>query len=307
MESKIALSIDVEDWYHTPLIAGSSFSKYKNVDEFFANWQGRYDYITNATLQILSILEKYSIRATFFVVADIVDRYPKIVEALRNSNHEIGCHGLHHNCAIDSKTKERLLPKEIWRNNLSLAKKTLEERFEREIYGYRAPGAYFAGWMVPILEELSFKYDSSISVNSFYNKTDMKLERISCSPYWLNKNDLSNNNADSKVLELPWSNLRIFNLFLPGAGAFFFRVFGLTFFKILIRRNLKYGDTMFYFHCLDITDEKFPLTNFRSRPFYWINKGKRTLKKLECLFEYFNNLFVPCYEIYKKNIKLLHN
>ncbi|MHC4761894.1 MAG: polysaccharide deacetylase family protein [Planctomycetota bacterium] len=298
IEPKIALSIDIEDWYHTPLITGSSFSRFKDVEAFFADWQGRYDFITDATLHVLSVLEEHQIRATFFVVADIVNNYPRIVEALRDSNHEIGCHGLHHNCAIDSKTKAALVPKEQWRSDLALSKEILEKTFGREVCGYRAPGAYFAEWMVPILEELNFKYDSSISCNSLYNKTDMRLEALSSTPYWLR-----NKERESKILELPWSTLKIFKFILPGGGAFFFRVFGLTFFKILLSRNLRHGDAMFYFHALDIVQEKFPLANFRSRPFYWVNKGEKTLRRLERLFKHFDNLFVPCYDVYERNAK----
>ena len=39
--------------------------------------------------------------ATFFVVADVVDHYPGLVESIVERGHEIGCHGLHHACKID--------------------------------------------------------------------------------------------------------------------------------------------------------------------------------------------------------------
>ena len=34
--NKIAISIDVEDWFHGPSITGSDFSFYSSIDDFFA-------------------------------------------------------------------------------------------------------------------------------------------------------------------------------------------------------------------------------------------------------------------------------
>ncbi len=44
------------------------------------------------------MLEEYDINATFFVVADVVEHYPGLVESIAERGHEIGCHGLHHAC-----------------------------------------------------------------------------------------------------------------------------------------------------------------------------------------------------------------
>ena len=49
--SRIAFSIDLDDWYHTPLVSGANFSHYNTVEDFFDNWRGRYDYITGPTHQ----------------------------------------------------------------------------------------------------------------------------------------------------------------------------------------------------------------------------------------------------------------
>lgn len=298
--NKIALSIDVEDWYHTPLVTGASFSRYKTLEEFFRDWKGKYDTITEPTLKILSLLEKYRNQATFFVVANVVQNYPEIVEALRNSNHEIGCHSLNHYSAIDSKTKQPLQSIEEWTKELYEAKKILENTFNREIIGYRAPGAYFGKWMVPLLEKAGFKYDSSIAFNSVYNKTDVVLDNIPSTPYRINSQTLGAINPDSNLIELPWANVKMIGKYIPAGGAYFFRLMGYNFYKYVINKNLKQGDTMFYFHPIDCTDDDIPLSNFKSRPFYWINKGTKTLEKIEKLFNYFGNRFTSCEEVYRK-------
>ena len=53
-----AITVDIEDWYHIPSFTGSPFSKFKNVDEFFGSWTGRYDYLTEPTIRVLEILDE---------------------------------------------------------------------------------------------------------------------------------------------------------------------------------------------------------------------------------------------------------
>jgi len=45
--------------------------------------------------RVLDMLDEYEVTATFFVVADVVDHYPGLVESIVDRGHEIGCHGLH--------------------------------------------------------------------------------------------------------------------------------------------------------------------------------------------------------------------
>lgn len=305
--NKIALSIDVEDWYHTPLVTGASFSRYKTLEEFFSDWKGNYDTITEPTLKILKLLEKYNIKATFFVVANVVQNYPEIIQSLKNSHHEIGCHSLNHYSAIDSKTKRPLQSLQDWTNELKLSKEILENTFQKEVIGYRAPGAYFGKWMIPVLEQLGFKYDSSIAYNSLYNKTDVELSDIPTTPYRLNSETLGAENPDTNLIELPWANIKLFGKNIPAGGAYFFRLMGYNFYKYTISKNLERGDTMFYFHPIDCTDADIPLSNFKSRPFYWINKGTKTLNKIEKLFSHFKGRFTSCRDIFNKYLNLNEN
>jgi hypothetical protein len=84
---------------------------------------------------------------------------------------------------------------------------------------------------------------------------------------------------------------------LPGGGAFFFRLFGARYFIKMYREHLKQGDGVFYIHSLDLSNESFPLSNFRNRPFYWVNKGDKTFRSLERLLKAFPGQFVTCQEL----------
>jgi len=48
------------------------------------------------TQQLIDILGKYHIKATFFVVGDWVDKYPESVKALSDAGHEVMNHSNHH-------------------------------------------------------------------------------------------------------------------------------------------------------------------------------------------------------------------
>lgn len=295
--SKIALSFDVEDWYHTPAITGSSFAKYKTVEDFFLNWKGEYDCLSDGFNYLINTLDKYNVKATFFIVADVIERYPAIVDSLKKSNHEIQCHSLHHTSAIDSKTKEPFQPIEQWEMELINAKKLIEKEFNIKVTGYRAPGAYFGKWMVNILEKNGFLYDSSIAYNSIYNKTDVKLTNIPTTPYLMNSVNLSNVNPNSKLIQLPWSYFKLGNFILPGGGAFFYRSLGNLYFNKVIQQCLKKGDTMFYMHPIDFSNIPIPLSNNKSRPSYWINKGNNTRIKFESFLIKYKDRLATCGEV----------
>ncbi len=298
--SKIALSFDVEDWYHTPAITGSSFSLYPSVNNFFENWKGEYDCMSDGFNFLIGLLEKHNIRATFFIVADIIDRYPHIVQALKNSNHEIACHSLHHTSAIDAKTKKSFQTPAIWEKELIQAKEKIESTFGIKVTGYRAPAAYFGKWMVKLLEKNGFQYDSSIAFNSIYNKTDVTLKNIPSSSYLINSENLSDRNADSMLVELPWSYLKTGPFILPGGGAFFYRALGNSYFNILLKQCLRKGDTMFYIHPLDFSNTDIPLKNNIARPMYWINKGDKTRKMFEKFLIHHKEKITTCGEVYSR-------
>lgn len=299
-KNKISLSFDVEDWYHTPVITGYSFSKYRTVPDFFNDWKEPYDCLTDAFVELMALLEKKNVTATFFVVADVLERYPEIVTLLKASKHEIACHSLHHQIPLNAKTKEVLQTKEQWEKELLQAKEQIESCFGRKIIGYRAPGAYFANWMVDILVNAGFKYDSSVAYNSIYNKTNVKLSNITTSSYYINPKTLDASEPASGLIELPWSYLNINGLRLPAGGAFFYRIMGNAYFKFALNQCLAKGDTMFYMHPLDFSEKPFPLHNHFKRPMYWLNKGRKSLTMMSHLIDSFEGQWATCEEIYNR-------
>ncbi|HQD27073.1 MAG TPA: polysaccharide deacetylase family protein [Methanoculleus thermophilus] len=266
-----SLTVDIEDWYHIPSVCGSTFSEFRDVDEFFEKWNGRYDYLTGTTERVLQILDQYRIPATFFVVADVIEHYPGLVESIVEHGHEIACHGLHHSCVIDSRTKKPLIAPDAFREMTARAKKDLEKVSGEKVVGYRAPNALIAGWMIDILEDLGFRYDSSVSVNSFYNKSDSALKGVSSAPYYPAHNELEPTDYRNFV-EFPWPYYDV-GLKIPTGGGPMLRFLGAHVIYRGLKQSLQRGHTVFYFHPIDISTESFPNIG-NNRPFYWIIKGE---------------------------------
>jgi peptidoglycan/xylan/chitin deacetylase (PgdA/CDA1 family) len=270
--NSLAITVDIEDWYHIPSVCGSPFSAYRDTDDFFARWGERYDYLTYPTQRVLDVLRTHDIKATFFVVADVARHYPGLIETIVENGHEIACHGLHHTCKIDPKTKKPLMDKKTFENQTRLAKNILEKIAGVPLLGYRAPNALIAGWMIDSLEDLGFRYDSSVSVNSLYNKTDSPLSGVTTHPYYPERHSLEPGPDTRSILEFPFAYYDA-GIKIPASGGPMLRFFGGTLILQGLQQSLRRGDTIFYFHPIDITRENFPSIG-NKRPLYWLIKGR---------------------------------
>jgi len=287
----VSVTIDIEDWYHIPSVSGSSFSKYKDTEDFFSKWDGRFDYLTEPTMHILDMLDELSIQATFFIVAEIVNRYPGLVKAIDAKGHEIACHGYDHRCYIDNKTRMPLHTKKFFLNQMKLAKELLKMETSQSIRGFRAPAGYVAGWMLDVIESLGFTYDSSVSSNSLYNKTDSHLRKVKRTPYYPRKGELEQG-PPRRLIELPFPYLKLGPIRIPSAGGPFLRFFGSRFILAGINQTLREGPALLYFHPLDISSARFPQSFSKQRPFYWSIKGEVIEKRIRWILTKLDSKFV---------------
>ncbi len=300
----MSVTIDIEDWYHVPAVCGSSFSKYKDTGDFFSKWNGKYDYLTEPTMQTLDMLEELDIHATFFIVAEVVNRYPGLVKAIEAKGHEIACHGYNHTCYIDARTRRPIHSREFFLKQMELAKKTLERETSQHITGFRAPAAYVTGWMVDVIESLGFKYDSSVSSNSLYNKTDSKLRGVGRMPYFPEKGGIEPG-PPRGVLEIPWPYYEIGPIRIPSAGGPFLRFLGARFILKGIKQSLRTGSSLLYFHPLDISHKKFPSEFSWRRPFYWLVKGRIVEDRIRWLLSKLDVEYVTMSEQAKRWTRML--
>ena len=114
MKKKIVLSFDLEFWYN------SEFLK-KYVPPRAEN---QPDYVLESTLPLLDLLKENGVKATFFVLGKLAEKYPTLIQKIFDEGHEIASHGYSHKSLQD--LKEENFEKEIVLTNEILKKITGE-------------------------------------------------------------------------------------------------------------------------------------------------------------------------------------
>ena len=102
----------------------------------------------------LDLLERYGVRATFFVTMEFASRMPKNVNRLVGDGHELAMHGLRHGDDYHS------IPDETTRMGLTTGRKEMERRFHSAVVGFRGPRMSRPPYHV--LQQCGFMYDSSL-------------------------------------------------------------------------------------------------------------------------------------------------
>lgn len=145
-----ALSVDVEEWYHSCWIP-------EYVDP--ARRGRQVEELDRLLPALLERLARLGARATFFVLGEVASRLPAAVRALADAGHEVACHGELHLRAND-------LSPARFRADLRVAKQRLEQLVGRQVAGYRAPEWSLRDAANPrlrIVAECGFRYDSSLA------------------------------------------------------------------------------------------------------------------------------------------------
>lgn len=281
MSNRVIVSVDVEDWYHGPTVISPKVSS-KTLESFLAGAEDAeraFRYIGSC----LDLLAAHDIKATFFWVAEYARRFEGLIKEVVARGHEVACHGLCHYSKLDSATGRNVFSAREFKARTREAKEILEGISGRKIIGYRAPNAYVSGMMIDVLEDLDFRYDSSVSVNSIYNKTDSELFGVNTAPYYPRRGGLDRGEEKRRIVEFPWPYFDIMGFKVQSAGGPFLRMFGTPLIKAGIRQSLRRGHSVFYFHPIDICVESIPLEFDFKRPLLWMVKGnvvKRRIARL---------------------------
>ena len=230
MEKTICLSFDVEDWFQV-----------ENLRTKFPpeSWDRCELRVENNTRKILDLLDKYNVKAIFFVLGWIAERKPQLVKEIHSRGHEIASHGYGHIINYE------LSRDEIF-EDIKKSKELLEGITGDKIVGYRAPNFSVTKDVIDALTALKFKYDSSyhpFSGNERYGQLGVDEKGI----FKLNES----------LIEIPmsvWKN-KFFELSIAGGG--YFRLYPYSFFRTLTSSYLKKNDYMImYFHPWEFDPEQ---------------------------------------------------
>lgn len=105
--------------------------------------------------RMLDLLDRYSIRGTFFVPGYVAEKYPGKVEAILARGHDLGHHGYLHASPVEQSADEE-------REAIEKGLKALEKIAGTRPMGYRAPSWEPTRTTFELLEEYKFVYESSL-------------------------------------------------------------------------------------------------------------------------------------------------
>ena len=288
MNKYILLTIDVEDWFQV-----ENFKPYIP----FSSWPEREIRVERNTHRILDLFDSIKLansgrlKATFFVLGWIAERFPELVKEIIKRGHEVASHGYDHHLSL-SQTPD------AFREDLVKAKEKLEDIAGTEVVGYRAPSFVLNDDVLEIIKACGYTYDASY--NSFdkhgrYGRIDLGGSE---------KFDIAYKMSDH-FFELPVSNLKIGKYVIPFGGGGYFRLMPVSVFLMGVRSIIKNeGAFVFYMHPWEI-DPGQPRVTAASRLSkfrHYVNIDK-TYDRLKLLMETFRHLkYVSCREYLEKTV-----
>jgi polysaccharide deacetylase family protein (PEP-CTERM system associated) len=272
---KSSFTVDVED--------GVSIA----MRDVFSKKTEQTDRVVTYTTQVLELLEKHDVIGTFFVLGEVGERFPDLVKEIANSGHEIGVHGYHHLQFF------RMTPAKAYQE-LSSAKKLLEDLTGEEIMGHRAPAFSITPetkWGLDVIAKAGFSYDSSI----------MPVQGNRYGWPGFSKEITTISTKEGDLTEVPMSVGSLFGKELPVCGGGYLRLFPYWFTNKMMHQIVQTRPVVVYMHPYELDTEPYPEyyfnelkkvslpTQMKMRSM-WVNR-KTIYHKLDGLLKQYS--FVP--------------
>ena len=262
------LGIDFEEWYHPELIK----NHVKNDQKIPKIFKG-IDII-------LDLLNKHNISATFFVVGEILQHDPELIDKIISNDHEIAFHTMHHD-RIDSLNFSNKFDDEL---------KEFQKLTNDKSKGFRAPTFSLnekSSFIIKMLEKYNYIYDSSImpAKTSMYGNPNAEKK-----PYKITSENLENNSENGKLWEFPLMVTKLLGKQIPAAGGFYLRTLPLYMIKNAIKNyENEHMPACFYVHSWELTPELMPrIPLSQKNNFITYHNIEKTLPKLDQLLSNFN-------------------
>ncbi|TCH96285.1 DUF3473 domain-containing protein [Roseococcus sp. SYP-B2431] len=224
-----AMTVDVEDWFQVQGFAD-------------AIPRGEWDFLACRveanTEAVLKHFDEAGIRATFFTLGWVGERYPRLIRRIVEAGHELASHGYGH------ERVDRIGPA-AFRADIRRARAILEDQGGVAVTGYRAP-TFSIGpatpWAHGILAEEGYRYSSSVFPVRHDLYGSPETPRLPHRP------------RPDGVVELPMTTCRAFGRNLPCSGGGWFRLAPYRLFRAGLRQvNEAEGRPgIFYFHPWEI-------------------------------------------------------
>ena len=261
------LGVDFEDWFHPELIQ-KYISKKDNQPK-----------VIQGIDKILDLLRKKDTKATFFVVGELLEFKPELLDLILDNEHEIGFHTMKHD-RIDTPNFKERFEEEI---------KKFDKLTNGNSKGFRAPSFSLnvnSSWLIDVLEENNYVYDSSVmpAKTSLYGIPNAEKK-----PYRISSKFLEGNSNDGKIIEFPMMVTKFLGKKVPAAGGFYLRTLPARIIENAIKSYEKENlPGVFYIHSWELTPEFMPKMKLSKKDhFITFHNIDKAYSKMEDLLEKF--------------------
>ncbi len=229
-----ALSVDVEDWFQV-----GAFESVITRD----SWPSLECRVERNTDAVLQLFDDADVKATFFTLGWVAERYPHLMRRIVKAGHEIASHGYGHDRVFNFTASE-------FAADLERSRKLIEDNSGAMVTGYRAPSFSIdqrTPWAHEILAEQGYTYSSSVAPIKHDHYGWATAPRFAFRPV-----------AGSDFLEIPVTTAMFGSKRLAAGGGGFFRLLPYAFSRWAIRQ-VNQDDlrpAVIYFHPWEIDPEQ---------------------------------------------------
>ncbi len=225
-----AMSVDIEDWFQV--------GAFETVIDR-ADWDGLEHRVERNSNDVLDLFDEVGIKATFFTLGWVAERYPQLMQRIVAAGHEVASHGYDHARVFTMSAQQ-------FRDDLEHSRKILEDSTGQAVTGYRAPSFSIdqrTPWAHEILAEQGYRYSSSVAPIKHDHYGWAGSPRFAWKPV-----------AGSDFIELPVTTVKVGNRVLAAGGGGFFRLLPYILYDRAIHKMQKDDGrgAIFYFHPWEI-------------------------------------------------------
>jgi polysaccharide deacetylase family protein (PEP-CTERM system associated) len=225
-----ALSVDVEDWFQV-----GAFETVIARD----TWDTLPQRVERNSEAVLELFDRAGVKATFFTLGWIAERYPALIRRIADAGHEIASHGWDH-------VRVFTMTSAMFRADLERARIAIEDACGQAPTGYRAPSFSIdkrTPWAHQVLAEEGYAYSSSVAPVRHDHYGWPEAPRFAHRPL-----------SGAELIELPVTTVEIGGRRLAAGGGGFFRLLPYRFSSWAISRvnGNEQRPAVFYFHPWEI-------------------------------------------------------
>lgn len=249
-----SMTVDVEDYFQV-----SAFERHVAR----ADWDRLECRVERNVDRILALFAERDVRATFFMLGWVAERYPAMLRRIVDAGHELASHGYQHVRVTQQQPEE-------FRADVTRTKALLEDLGGCPVNGYRA-ASYSIGarnlWALDVLGECGHRYSSSIYPirHDLYGMPE--------APRFAFRHG-----GRDGILEVPVTTVSIGGQKYPCGGGGYFRLFPYALSRWALQRVNQRDQQagVFYFHPWEIDpgQPRQPGVSLKTRVRHYLNLGR---------------------------------